>query len=149
MPPCRALQAEGIIPADDQPARPDGVDGAGDDSGRAAEARSGSACRADFGTVQLVRADRLEAARTVVRVFDLLVSSRIVVTIVLFVAAALVARNRLRAVVLLGVGAVIALLWRGPASGASRTRSSAPSPTDPVRRRSAACSTPSSATCSG
>lgn len=104
-----SLQAEGIIPA--TISLPDLTATTAPETARAAiQSALGVSLPADFGTVPLVRAERLEAARTAVRVFDLLVIVGIVVTILLFVAAALVARNRVRATVLLGAGAVIALL---------------------------------------
>jgi hypothetical protein len=104
-----SLQAEGIIPANIS--LPDLSASTAPETTRAAlQSALGVSLPADFGTVPLVRAERLEAARTAVRVFDLLVIVGIVVTVLLFVGAALVARNRLRATILLGAGAVIALL---------------------------------------
>jgi len=104
-----SLQAEGIIPA--TVSLPDLTATTAPQTARdALQTALGVTLPTDFGTLPLVRADRLEAARTAVHIFDLLVIVGIVVTILLFVAAVLVARNRVRATVLLGAGAVVALL---------------------------------------
>ncbi len=103
------LQAEGVIPA--SVTLPELSASSTPSVARTAlQSALGITLPADFGTIALVQADRLEAAQTAVRVFDLLVIVAIVVTILLFVAAAYIARDRRRAVILLGVGAVIALL---------------------------------------
>ncbi len=104
-----SLQADGIIPA--TVSLPDLTSSTNLASARSAlQSALGVSLPADFGTIPLIRADRLEAARTAVRVFDLLVVVAIVVTILLFVGAVFLARRRRRAVVLLGAGAVVALL---------------------------------------
>jgi len=103
------LQAEGVIPA--SVTLPELSASSTPTVARTAlQAALGITLPVDFGTIPLVQANRLETAQTAVRVFDILVIVAIVVTILLFVAAAYVARDRRRAVILLGVGAVIALL---------------------------------------
>jgi hypothetical protein len=103
------LQADGIIPA--TVSLPDLSGTAAPAAARAAlQSALGTSLPADFGTVTLARADRLEAAQTAVRIFDVVVVLAIVITILLFVGAAFLARDRRRAVVLLGAGAVVALL---------------------------------------
>ena len=103
------LQADGIIPA--TVSLPDLSATAAPAVARAALQRAlGVTLPADFGTITVARADRLEAAQTAVRAFDILVVLAIVVTILLFVGAALIARDRRRAVVLLGAGSVVGLL---------------------------------------
>lgn len=104
-----SLQSDGIIPA--SVSLPDLTSSTTVDTARSAlQSALGVSLPADFGTIPLIRADRLEAARTAVRVFDLLVIVAIVVTVLLFVGAVLLARRRRRAVILLGAGAVVALL---------------------------------------
>jgi hypothetical protein len=105
----RSLQAQGIIPA--SVAIPDLTAATAPEQARnALQSALGVTLPEAFGTIPLVRADRLETLRTAIRVFDLLLILAIVVTVLLFVAAALVARDRRRATILLGAGAVIALL---------------------------------------
>lgn len=105
----RSLQAEGIIPA--TVSLPDLTASTAPETARAAiQGALGVSLPEDFGTIPLVRADRLETARTIVRIFDFVVVIALVVTILLFIAAAALARRRRRAVILLGVGAIIALL---------------------------------------
>ncbi len=103
------LKSDGIIPA--TVSLPDLSATAAPAAARAAlQTALGVSLPADFGTITLARADRLEAAQTAVRIFDLVVVLAIVITILLFVGAALLARDRRRAVVLLGAGSVVALL---------------------------------------
>ena len=103
------LQADGVIPA--TVTLPDLSATAAPAVARVALQRAlGVTLPADFGVITIARADRLEAAQTAVRAFDILVVLAIVVTILLFVGAALLARDRRRALVLLGAGAVVALL---------------------------------------
>src|SRR4029078_6630486 len=64
----------------------------------------------DFGTVQLVKADRLLAARSAVQAFDIIVPALIILTIVLVPSALWLARDRRRMVVYLGLGTLIAFL---------------------------------------
>jgi hypothetical protein len=103
------LQADGVIPA--TISLPDLSASQAPSVARAAlQTALGVTLPADFGTITVARADRLEAAQTAVKVFDILVIVAIIVTLLLFVAAAFAARDRRRAVVLLGAGAVVALL---------------------------------------
>lgn len=104
-----SLQADGIIPA--SVSLPDLTSSTTVETARSALQTSlGVNLPADFGTIPLIRAERLEAARTAVRIFDLLVIVAIVLTILLVVGAILLARSRRRAVILMGAGAVVALL---------------------------------------
>jgi hypothetical protein len=64
----------------------------------------------DFGQITLVRSERLEMARQIVRIFDIVTFASVVVALVLVVLTIWLARDRLRAVLLLGIGAVLALL---------------------------------------
>ena len=64
----------------------------------------------DFGTIQLVKADRLLAARSAVQAFDIIVVAMIILTIVLVALALWLARDRRRMVVYLGIGTLIAFL---------------------------------------
>ena len=65
---------------------------------------------ADFGQITLVRSERLEMARQVVRIFDIVTVVSILVAIALVALTIWLARNRLRAVLLLGIGTALALL---------------------------------------
>jgi hypothetical protein len=65
---------------------------------------------ADFGTIRLMPADRLLTARTVVRVFDILVVLLVILSVVLAALAIWLARGRRRMVVYLAVGTIIAFL---------------------------------------
>lgn len=103
------LQSEGIIPA--SVSLPDLTATEAPEAARAAiQTALGVTLPADFGVIPLVRAERLQTARTAVRIFDLLTILAIVLTVVLFALAAALARDRRRAAVLLGAGAVIALV---------------------------------------
>jgi hypothetical protein len=103
------LQSDGIIPA--SVSLPDLSDPAAPDKARAAlQSALGVTLPDTFGTIALVRADRLVAARTAVHVFDLLVVAALLITLILFIGAVLLARDRRRAILLLGAGVVVALL---------------------------------------
>lgn len=65
---------------------------------------------ADFGTIRLMPADRLLAARSVVRAFDIIVVLLIVLSVVLVALAIWLARQRRRMVVYLAVGTLLAFL---------------------------------------
>ena len=65
---------------------------------------------ADFGTIRLMPADRLLTARTVVRVFDIVVVLLIVLSVILVALAVWLASNRRRMVIYLGVGTIIAFI---------------------------------------
>ena len=64
----------------------------------------------DFGTIQLMPADRLLAARTAVRAFDLIVIALIVLSVLLVLLAIWLARDRRHMLIYLAVGVVIAFL---------------------------------------
>jgi hypothetical protein len=103
------LQSDGILPAN-LPI-PDLSDPSAPDQARAALQNALGVTLPDtFGTLPLVRADRLQTARTAVHVFDLLTVAALIVTILLFIGATLLARDRRRAVLLLGGGVVLSLL---------------------------------------
>jgi hypothetical protein len=111
------LQEAGVIPADVE--LPDRSDS------EAVEAiRQILAERLDidlppgFGEITLVRSERLETARQLVRVFDIVTVVSILVAIALVALTIYLARNRLRAVLLLGIGAAVALLAAVAATGA-------------------------------
>ncbi len=64
----------------------------------------------DFGTIQLMPADRLLAARSVVRIFDLVVILLVILTIALVALTLWLARDRRRMLIYLGIGTIIAFL---------------------------------------
>ena len=103
------LQAIGIIPAN--VTLPDLTT---DEAPAALAARLESALGvtlpADFGTIQLMPADRLTTAQTVVKAFDLIVIALIVLAVVLVALAIWLARDRRRMVVYLALGTVIAFV---------------------------------------
>jgi hypothetical protein len=103
------LQADGLIPADVQlpdlstPGEP------GELAGRVQTAL-GVTLPPDFGTIQLMPADRLLTARSIVRVFDIVVVLLIVLSIVLVALALWLSTDRRRMVVYLALGTIIAFL---------------------------------------
>jgi hypothetical protein len=103
------LQTGGIIPADIQlpdltsPDAPDVL------AGRLQTAL-GITLPADFGTIQLVKADRLLAVRSYVQAFDAIVVALVILTIVMVLLALWLARGRRRMVIYLGIGTLIAFL---------------------------------------
>jgi hypothetical protein len=105
----RELQTIGIIPPEVQlpdlstPREP-GV------LAQALEARLDVILPDDFGTIQLMPADRLVAAQTVVRAFDIVVIALILLGLALAALAVWLSANRRRMVVYLAVGTVIAFL---------------------------------------
>jgi hypothetical protein len=103
------LQAIGIIPAN--VTLPDLTT---DEAPAALAARLESALGvtlpADFGTIQLMPADRLTAAQTVVKAFDLIVIALIVLAVVLVALTIWLSRDRRRMVVYLALGTVIAFV---------------------------------------
>ena len=104
-----SLQSDGVIPADVQ--LPDLSDPTAPERARAAlQSALNITLPETFGTIALVRADRLQALRTAVHVFDLIVVAALLITALLFVLSVFLARNRLRAILFLGGGAVIALV---------------------------------------
>ncbi len=64
----------------------------------------------DFGTIQLMPADKLLTARTAVRAFDFVVIALIVLSLILVALALWLARNRRHMLIYLAVGTVIAFL---------------------------------------
>jgi hypothetical protein len=64
----------------------------------------------DFGQITLVRSERLEMARQFVRILDAVTVATVIVALVLVLLTIWLARNRPRAVLLLGIGATVALL---------------------------------------
>ncbi len=72
----------------------------------------------DFGTIQLMPADRLLAARSFVRLFDLFVIVLIVLSVVLVALALWLSGHRRRMLIYLSVGTIIAFLLARLAIGA-------------------------------
>jgi hypothetical protein len=72
----------------------------------------------DFGTIQLMPAERLLAARSIVRAFDLLVVGMIVLSAVLVALALWLSGRRRRMVIYLGIGTIAAFLLARVAIGA-------------------------------
>ncbi len=103
------LQAMGIIPADVQlpdltaPEAPEAL-------AQRLETALGVTLPPDFGTVQLMPADRLEAASSVVRIFDLVVILLVILSIALVALTLWLARDRRRMLIYLGIGTIIAFL---------------------------------------
>jgi hypothetical protein len=103
------LQSMGLIPADIQ--LPDLSEA--DIGSRLApvlESKLGVTLPPDFGTIQLMPADRLLTARTVVRAFDLVVILLIVLSVVLVLLALWLSRNRRMMLIYLALGVIIAFL---------------------------------------
>lgn len=63
-----------------------------------------------FGTIQLMPADRLLTARSLVRAFDLVVVALVILSVVLVALALWLSSDRRRMVIYLGVGTIIAFL---------------------------------------
>lgn len=103
------LQANGIIPADitlpdlSSPDAPDVL-------AQRLDTALGITLPPTFGTIQLMPADRLLAAQSAIRVFDLVVVVLIVLTIVLVALALWLATRRRRMVIFLAIGTIIAFL---------------------------------------
>jgi len=103
------LQSMGLIPADLQLPDLSEAD-IGAVLGPRLESALGITLPADFGTIQLMPADRLLTARTVVRAFDLVVIVLIVLSVVLVFLALWLSRNRRMMVIYLALGVIIAFL---------------------------------------
>jgi hypothetical protein len=73
----------------------------------------------DFGTIRLMPAERLSAARTVVRVFDLVVILLVILSVLLVALALWLAADRRRMVIYLGIGTIVAFLLARLAIGAA------------------------------
>jgi hypothetical protein len=103
------LQAMGIIPAEVQlpdltsPEAPDVL-------AQRLETALGVTLPPDFGTIQLMPADRLVLAQTVVRAFDLIVILLVVLSLLLVALTLWLAQDRRRMLIYLGIGTIIAFL---------------------------------------
>ena len=103
------LQGAGIIPADitlpdlSSPDAPDVL-------AQRLNTAFGITLPPTFGTIQLMPADRLLAAQSAVRVFDLLVIVLIVLSVVLVALALWLSQKRRRMVIFLAIGTIIAFL---------------------------------------
>ena len=103
------LQSMGLIPADIQLPDLSEAD-IGSRLGPVLESKLGITLPSDFGTIQLMPADQLLTARTVVRAFDLVVILLIVLSIVLVLLALWLSSNRRHMVIFLALGTLIAFL---------------------------------------
>jgi len=103
------LQSNGLIPADIQLPDLSNPELPGVLAGRL-ESALGVTLPDDFGTIRLMPADRILAARSVVRIFDLLVIMMIVLSLILVALAIWLARDRRRMVVYLAIGTIIVFL---------------------------------------
>jgi hypothetical protein len=103
------LQEAGVVPDDVQ--LPDPLD---EDAVEAVRAILAERLNIDippgFGEITLVRSERLETARQFVRIFDIVTVASVLVTLTLVLLTIWLARDRLRAVLLVGIGMVLALL---------------------------------------
>jgi hypothetical protein len=103
------LQEAGVIPDDVQ--LPDPSDSAAVEAIRQILAdRLNIEIPPDFGEITLARSERLETARQLVRIFDIVTVVSVLAAVVLVVLTVWLARNRLRALLLLGLGTALALL---------------------------------------
>jgi hypothetical protein len=103
------LQSGGIIPADVQLPDLTGSEAPGELAQRL-QAALGVTLPPDFGTIQLVKADRLLAARSYVQAFDVIVVGLVILSLILVVLALALARARRRMLIYLAIGTVIAFL---------------------------------------
>ena len=111
------LQEVGVIPDDLQ--LPDPADsGAADRIREILADRLDVDLPPDFGQITIVRPARLEMARQFVRIFDFVTVASVLLAIGLIALTIYLARNRLRAVLLLGIGAAVALLAAIAGTGA-------------------------------
>ncbi len=103
------LQAIGLIPADVQ--LPDlSAPDAPEVLAQRLETTLGVTLPAGFGTIQLMPAQRLDAARTIVRAFDVVVILLVALTLLFVTVALWLARDRRRMLIYLGIGTFIAFL---------------------------------------
>ncbi len=72
----------------------------------------------DFGTIQLMKADRLLAARSAVQAFDAIVIVLLIVTLLLILLTLWLSTSRLRMLLFLGLGTIIAFALAKLAIGA-------------------------------
>jgi hypothetical protein len=103
------IQSMGLIPADVQLPDLSEAD-IGSRLGPVLESKLGVTLPPDFGTIQLMPADQLLAARTVVRAFDLVVILLVVLSIVLVLLALWLSSNRRHMVIFLALGTLLAFL---------------------------------------
>jgi hypothetical protein len=103
------LQSSGILPADIQLPDLSGPDAPGVMAQRL-DSALGITLPADFGLIKLVKADRLQTARTYVQYFDAIVVALVILSVLLVLLALWLARDRRRMLVYLGIGTVIAFL---------------------------------------
>ena len=103
------LQEDGIIPAGVQLPDLSSAEPPAILSGRLATAL-GITLPEDFGTIQLMPADKILAARAIVQAFDIIVIVLIALSIILSVLAVWLARRRRRMVVFLALGTIVALV---------------------------------------
>jgi hypothetical protein len=103
------LQSIGLIPAETQ--LPDlAAPEAPDVLAQRVETALGVTLPPDFGTIQLMPADRLVAAQTVVRIFDLVVVLLVVLSVILVALTVWLAVDRRRMLIYLGIGTIVAFL---------------------------------------
>ena len=103
------LQDMGLIPADVQ--LPDlTAPDAPEVLAERLETALGVTLPPDFGTIQLMPAQRLDAMRTIVSAFDVVVILLVALTLLLVTVALWLARDRRRMLIYLGVGTFIAFL---------------------------------------
>jgi len=103
------LQSIGLIPADVQIPDLSNPEAPGVLADRL-EGALGVTLPDTFGTIQLMPADRLLAAQSAVRAFDLIVIALVILSVVLVALAIWLAQHRRRMVVYLAVGTIIAFL---------------------------------------
>jgi len=113
------LRSEGLIPPDVQLPDLTSPEAPGVLAGRLQTAL-GVTLPPDFGTIRLMPAERLETARTVVRVFDLVVIVLIVLSALLVALALWLAADRRRMLIYLGIGVIVAFLLARLATNAAR-----------------------------
>lgn len=103
------LQSMGLIPADVQlpdltsPEAPEALS-------QRLETALGVTLPTDFGTIQVMPAERLALARTVVRIFDLVIVLLVVLTVLLVALTLWLARDRRRMLIYVGIGTIVAFL---------------------------------------
>jgi hypothetical protein len=103
------LQSIGVIPAEAQ--LPDlAAPEAPDVLAQRVETTLGVTLPPDFGTIELMPADRLVAAQTVVRIFDLVVILLVILSVILVALTVWLARDRRRMLIYLGIGTIVAFL---------------------------------------
>jgi hypothetical protein len=103
------LQSIGLIPADVQIPDLSSPEAPGVLAGRL-ESALGVTLPDTFGTIQLMPADRLLTARSVVRAFDIIVVLLIALSVALVALALWLSSHRRRMIIYLGVGTIIAFL---------------------------------------